>query len=241
MAPKLTAAAARPRSRHLHAGERRRGGLGLLSVLLVLAVLGLGLCWTFGLLVQVRSSDMAPTLRLGDWVYALKHPVGSREPEVGEVLAFRLAVEGLRYFPPDRRPDLPTQVFVGRVIGAPGDRVATRGGTLELDGQRVRSEPRAATYADPQGRRPALSTEWLGPGYRTHWVARGDREPELPPTRVEPGRYLLLGDYRSEAYDSRYWGSLRREDLLGPVLLVVFSRDPRTGGIRWSRTGHAVD
>ena len=63
----------------------------------------------------------------------------------------------------------------------------------------------------------------------------------LADATLGPGRYLLLGDNRTRAYDARYWGSLRRSDLLGPALLVLFSRDPESGRIRWNRIGRLVD
>jgi signal peptidase I len=66
-------------------------------------------------------------------------------------------------------------------------------------------------------------------------------EAELQPTTVEKDRLLVLGDHRSEAYDSRYWGTLHRSDLLGRVVLILFSRNPVTREVRWSRIGRYVE
>jgi signal peptidase I len=217
----------------------RQAGLGMGSLLALLAALGLGLViWNVGATVRIDDAGMAPVLLPGDTVYALTRSYRRRDPQPGEVVAFRLALEGVRRHPPDRRPQLPTGAFVGRIIGLPGDLVETRRDSLRINEQRVRADRQASDYVDPRGRKPKLWTEWLGPANRSYTIARGERpEPELAPTRVDPGRYLLFGDFRTEAHDGRYWGTVHRDDLLGPVLLVLFSRDPETGAVRWSRLG----
>ena len=65
--------------------------------LLGLMLLAAGLFWALGIIVHISSSDMAPTLLSGDRVYALDGTFARRAPERGELVAFRLGVEGLRF------------------------------------------------------------------------------------------------------------------------------------------------
>lgn len=67
--------------------------------------------------------------------------------------------------------------------------------------------------------------------------------PEHPvgPLRVPDDRYLLLGDHRNRANDGRFWGTVHRSDLIGPVTSIYFSADPGTSAIRWDRVGATVE
>jgi signal peptidase I len=60
------------------------------------------------------------------------------------------------------------------------------------------------------------------------------------PVSVPRGTLFVLGDNRGDARDSRYWGFLPTEDVVGRVNLVYFSQDPRTGAVRWDRIGRPV-
>ena len=190
---------------------------------------------------EVASSDMAPNLLPGDRLLIDATAFSRRDPARGEVVVFELAVEGSRRFPPGLRSELPRGRFVGRIVGTPGDVVASTRGVLRINRQRVREGPIPSIYTDPDGRRPRLYRQSIG--LRHFVVARDtDRaEAEAPNTKLEDEQYFIIGDFRSRAHDSRYWGALRRSDLLGPVRLIYFSRDPATHELRWSRIGFGVD
>jgi signal peptidase I len=115
---------------------------GLLLALLALAALVFFLL-QIGTVVRVSSMGMVPTLMSGDYVYA--YAGAGRDPERGEVVAIRLAVEGKRRFPPDRRPELPTGSFVGRIIGIPGDVVESRSNVLRLNREGGGCDSRGST------------------------------------------------------------------------------------------------
>ena len=190
---------------------------------------------------EVASSDMAPNLLPGDRLLIDATAFSRRDPALGEVVVFELAVEGSRRYPPGLRSELPRGRFVGRIVGTPGDVVAYTRGVLRINRQRVREGPIPPIYTDPDGRRPRLYRQSIG--LRHFVIARDtDRaEAEAPNTKLEDERYFIIGDFRSRAHDSRYWGALRRSDLLGPVRLIYFSRDPATHELRWSRIGFGVD
>jgi signal peptidase I len=213
----------------------------LLAILLPLALVLLAA--SKGRVLRVSAEDMAPTLLPGDWVYVLDGFWDSREPRRGELAALALAADGVRRQPADRAPGLPVVVEVARIIGVPGDRIEIRADLLRISGARVRDELLPNTFTDADGRSFRLYLESLEADSESRWssfaVTRDRERPqaELREAQVEAGRYLALGDHRSRAYDGRYWGSVRRADLVGLPLAVLFSRDPRSGAVRWRRLG----
>jgi signal peptidase I len=89
-------------------------------------------------------------------------------------------------------------VFVKRLIGLPGDVVSERNGAVFVNGRRLRD-----SYVDP-ARRDSLTKTW---------------------PRVKPGTYFMIGDNRSDSCDSRYWGTVPRENLIGPVIATYWPPD----------------
>jgi signal peptidase I len=85
--------------------------------------------------------------------------------------------------------------FVKRIVGLPGELVSERKGTILVDGRRL-IEP----YVDP--------------------ALRGTSDGRWP--RVAPGHYFVLGDNRIHSCDSRMWGTVPRDSLIGPVMLTYW-------------------
>ena len=100
--------------------------------------------------------------------------------------------------------------YVKRVVGLPGERVAIRSNLLYIDGQPIH-EP-----------------------YATWGV-----QASFGPVTVGPGEYFVLGDNRANSSDSRFWGPVPRDLVLGKVDRVLWSRDPY-GRWRFDRVGLPV-
>jgi signal peptidase I len=88
-----------------------------------------------------------------------------------------------------------TGTFVKRIIGLPGEVISERDGRVYVDGKRL-TEP----YIDPTLRDDQTKT----------WA------------RVPPGSYFVMGDNRAASCDSRVWGTVPRNDLVGPVFLTYW-------------------
>ncbi len=184
----------------------------------------------------VPSESMYPTLLVGDHVFVNKYAYGPRipftdvqlpglrEPRRGEVAVFRLARSGpRRIYAADRRKDLPTEAFIKRLVGLPGDRVALRRGQLFLNGEAVPLERTGERFQDDSGKVYDVYVETLGDC--RHRVLDDPQLPgtDMPETVIEEGRYLFVGDNRDNSHDGRIFGSVRLTEIEGPAGLMYWS------------------
>jgi signal peptidase I len=158
----------------------------------------------------VLSDSMEPTLQPGDWLLVDKLAYIFETPDGGPKRGDIVVFDA---------PLEPGVEYVKRVVAIPGDTVQITGGRLILNGT-----PLEETYLSPDS--------WTRPG-GTH--AGGD--PFAEPTAIPPGRYLALGDNRPSSKDSRSWGLLAGEEIIGRADLVYFSYSLSPGevGVRWDR------
>jgi signal peptidase I len=213
----------------------------------------------------VPSGSMLSTLLIGDHVFVNKFAYGARipftdiqlpalrEPERGEIAVFALGRHGPgKICPLDQCPDYPAEGFVKRLVGLPGDTVEFRRGVLYLNGQAAVTQTRGEIFEE-DGRSYDLLYEELDGC--THDVLDDPRQPprDIPPFTVPEDRYYFLGDNRDNSNDSRFWGTVRRIDLKGPVMVNYWSWNNRYtwaemanpinwfkllwGEMRWGRIG----
>jgi signal peptidase I len=167
--------------------------------------------------VVVERANLAPA---ADWAPFLRY----REVHRGDVVVF---------YKPAAEADGEHEPLVKRVIGIPGDRIHLRNGIVYLNGV-AQDEPEAAkpTYAnyDPYNDDfPAIAPS-DGRGVTPEWsvllpthIAGGDLV-------VPQGNYFVMGDNRTNSLDSRYWGFLPRQNIIGRPLFVYWSiAIPETG------------
>jgi signal peptidase I len=166
---------------------------------------------------RIPSASMTPTLWPGDFVFAdMRYGcVACRQPvRRGDVAIFA-------------NPNDRTLLYVKRVVALPGDRVQVDGDSVRVNGVPV---PEAQGAAPPDRSAPATAA-----GPMQH-------EPTALPAptdiTVPPGRIYALGDHRSASVDSRQFGTVPLQDVVGRVRQVWFSWGE--GGVRWSRLGQTV-
>ena len=216
--------------------------------LLVAVILALILRFFVVSAYKIPTGSMAPTLKIGDFIFAYKLPygvpipfssgerLGPAYPERGEVVVFRF-------------PGNETVNYVKRVVGLPGDKIAIKNKILYLNNS-------AAVYV-------TLGADILNdlPGkeyyaaYResfassTHSVItnRSERSESFGPVVVPPGHIFVLGDNRDSSDDSRYWGMVPVRNLEGRVFMIWMSFDwsnrwgeQRLPSIRWDRVFQLV-
>jgi len=190
--------------------------------------------------VRVVSGSMLPTLHVGDILladitcYGLRLPFFHTKifdtglPQRGDIVLFA--------YPPDKH-----QVYLKRVIGLPGDVVVLKGHSLFLNGKQVIAQPaciqdRAALHSEEHFTREG--EERLGD--KVHAVlfdGDGSAGRETRRFEVPAGEYFVLGDNRDHSVDSRKWGFVPDENLIGRPFVILFSWDTSKHRIEWSRTG----
>ncbi|MCG6657890.1 signal peptidase I [Halomonas campisalis] len=171
---------------------------------------------------QIPSGSMRPTLEVGDFILVNKYAYGLRlpvthtrfvelgEPQRGDVMVFRF-------------PNEPSVNFIKRVVGLPGDTLRYEDKQLYVNGEPV---PKRLLEESPDGARGELLLEELL-GERSHRIYNNPRDPG-PRVRelvVPEGHYFTLGDNRDHSNDSRYWGFVPEENIVGRAFAVWMQWD----------------
>lgn len=205
---------------------------GLFPVILVVFLLRSFLFEPF----KIPSGSMIPTLLVGDLILVNKYHYGIRlpvinkkivanhDPQRGDVMVFR--------YPRD-----PSVDYIKRVVGLPGDEVSYRNQRLYLNGAPVPTQPLPDFFNEDSTRFEKRFSEKLGSVTHTILVdpARSSfiaspfdfpfRENcrysgEGVTCKVPPGNYFMMGDNRDNSQDSRYWGFVPDENIVGKAFFV---------------------
>jgi signal peptidase I len=180
---------------------------------------------------KIPSSSMENTLLIGDHIFVNKFIYGYHIPFTkGRILQFGAPRRGdiiVFVFPEDKSKD-----FIKRVIGAPGDTVEIRQKRVIHNGTPL--EEKYVRFAD-------------GDSIDRFVRARDN----LPPFTVPPGKLFVMGDNRDRSYDSRFWGFVDMDAVIGKAMFIYFSVDWSRGVgwsevwrypelVRWTRIGDSV-
>lgn len=187
---------------------------------------------------RIPSGSMFPTLLIGDHLFVNKLAYGPRipftdirlpglsEPTRGDVVVFEVGRPGPRIMPVDLAPEgAPSEDFVKRLVGLPGDRIDWREGQLFVNGELLTVDVTPEFFVDEAGHRFGVRREDLGECRHAILDDPGSVDARLDHGTwvVEPGRYFLMGDNRDNSRDSREWGTVRLQELKGPAVILYWS------------------
>lgn len=192
---------------------------------------------------KIPSGSMLPTLRVGDFIlvnkftYGLRVPLAGWElldlgdPERGDVIVFQ--------YPKD-----PSVDYIKRVVAGPGDEVVFRSQTLVVNGEPVAKDSAGAFAYEGKGRTRygnRFREQVDGRDYQVLYTRAGNGGREVrEPVRVPEGEYFVMGDNRNNSNDSRYWGTVPEENILGRAFFIWWSWDGRENSPRWQRLGDSI-
>jgi signal peptidase I len=231
--------------------------------------------------VKVPTGSMQNTIVIGDHLLVNKFIFApgeslpflpQREIRRGDIIVFKYP--GNRYDPKrDDRPDNKPIVtnYVKRVIGLPGDRIRIEGRKVIVNGQALPEHIIEAIDRNDNKAPLVIVNETLRQPGETYDVyyhpGSGDdqtsedyevfrKEGKGGELTVPAGHYFMMGDNRENSEDSRYWGFVPRDLVIGRAMFVYWSYDESTPhseaafpfnavsdfiyNTRWSRTGTMV-
>jgi signal peptidase I len=134
-------------------------------------------------------------------------------PKVGEGFVFR--TKQLYELHPNMNRGPKDQYYIKRLVGVPGDRLEIREPVLYRNGQPISGAKAFEKNANREG---------LYPGYRN--IGRLD---EGVVAEVPEGHFMALGDNSASSLDSRYWGYVPEEDVVGRPLFIYYPFTRRWG------------
>jgi signal peptidase I len=154
-------------------------------------------------------------------------------PQRGDIAVFYSPKDGAR--------------LVKRVIGLPGDTVELRNDQLVINGQSVDYESLepgiSGQLSEPERAHSTFATEKLSTRPHAVMAINGIAAMRtFGPVHVSDGHYFMMGDNRDNSFDSRYFGTVDRSQILGRATSVVLSLDKSNWWLpRWSRTCSSLD
>jgi signal peptidase I len=175
----------------------------------------------------IPSSSMASTLLVGDHVLVERANLAPattwvpfvhyREVRRDDIVVFHtpfLEADGQRW------------ILVKRVIGIPGDRIHLRGGVVYRNGlpldEPFAAKPTAGDYNAYIDDFPSIAPS-PDLGSTAEWSVAVPRYLQGGDIEVPANCYFVMGDNRQKSYDSRYWGFVPRDNILGRPLFVYWS------------------
>lgn len=190
---------------------------------------------------KIPSASMMPTLLIGDFILVNKYDYGIRLPVLnikimenktparGDIVVFRYPVD----------PSIP---YIKRVVGLPGDTFKYQDKVLTINGVIAEQINIGAYQAVGSGimmKGATLNTELLGSA--KHEILRMPYRPKRNFEGIVPeGNYFVLGDNRDNSKDSRYWGYVPDENLVGRAFMVWMNWDSKNSGVDWGRIGKMI-
>ena len=195
---------------------------------------------------------MIPTLLVADHLLVNKFIYRFRIPKRNEIVVFK--------FPQDRKTD-----FIKRVIALPGEEVSIEDGKLFVNGESVPDDhavysqksadsrernmsafrvPRKGDIIKVDGENSELYRRLIANelGVRVEIMAgqlivQGRR---MDSYEVKNDYLFMMGDNRDNSYDSRFWGPVNTEDIVGKAMIIYWSFGDRFYDVRWGRLGDII-
>jgi len=199
---------------------------------------------------KIPSSSMVPTLLVGDFILVNKYTYGIRLPVANKkIVALGNPVRGdVMVF---RFPDDPSLDYIKRVVGVPGDRIEYRNKRLSVNGtpvpvkqvddylskERMQFSKRFVETLNGTEHEILLDEDApasMSPGRAFPFAGNCNYNSNGLACTVPPGHYFVMGDNRDNSSDSRVWGFVPDENIVGKAFFIWLNLNElgRFGGFR---------
>jgi signal peptidase I len=175
---------------------------------------------------EIPSSSMENTLLIGDHVFVNRIQFAPKSNWIGPLLPYREVRRGdiVVFLHPDPH-DAGTYV-VKRIMGIPGDRIHLRNGVVYRNGVALSENYLDTDQDNPldsyRNNFPAVSTN-DEPNVYPNWMVDRDKYVQGDDLVVPPDHYFAMGDHRGVSLDSRYWGFIPKENIIGRPMFIYWS------------------
>jgi len=193
---------------------------------------------------KIPSGSMIPTLTIGDHLLVNKFIYGPRipftdsriftwkEPQRGDIIVFKY-------------PENEDKNFIKRVVGLPGDKIEIKNGILLINDQPVRITPTdppadKTVEGEPTFGKPMFYMEQLGSVKHEMQYLHDQTGYDFGPRLVPKDSVFCMGDNRDNSQDSRVWGFVKFNKILGKALIIYWSWDGNDRWVRWERIGTLI-
>lgn len=189
---------------------------------------------------EIPSGSMENTLLIGDHVFVDRLTPALKASYIGLLMPYRPIRHGdIIVF---MHPNEPGLHVVKRVIGLPGDRIHLRNGVVYRNGEKlnepyvlpgsgIHDNPVEEEFGSETARQKAFRDEFpkypppVGPGIPPEWAMLMRANIQGEDLVVPEGDYFGMGDNRENSLDSRYWGFIPRQNIVGRPLFIYWSFD----------------
>lgn len=207
-------------------------------VLLVVLILRSFLAEPF----RIPSGSMKPQLLEGDFIVVNKYAYGLRlpvlrskfvpigEPQRGDIVVFHAPFDI-------------SQDFIKRLVGLPGDKIEYKNKMLYVNDKPQSQNALGVDYdIDLNGISSTVQkyVEHLEGVPHEIFLRPSKIDQDLPAFHVPAGHYFMMGDNRDNSADSRVWGLVPNDNIVGKAFLIWMSWDSIEHNIRFHRIGTAI-
>jgi signal peptidase I len=191
---------------------------------------------------EIPSSSMENTLLIGDHVFVNREQFAPRTRWLGPILPYRQIRHGdIVVFLSPAEPGL---YVVKRIIGIPGDRIHLRDGVVYRNGEKL-NEPYVIhqggelSYNPYRDNFPAVAPSEFN-NVTADWALALPQHIQGEDVVIPPNGFFGMGDNRDVSLDSRYWGFIPQENVIGRPMFIYWSFETPPGQYLEREVGQRV-
>jgi len=179
---------------------------------------------------EIPSASMVETLLIGDHVFVNRVQFSPHTHWVGPIVPYSQIHRGDIVVFLSADPRTPELYIVKRIIGVPGDRIHLHNGEVYRNGEKLK-EPYVIhsqsgdpdfSYDPYRDEFPAVAPTEYG-NVTPEWKLTLPQHIENGDVVVPPDRYFGMGDNRDRSLDSRFWGFIPKEHVIGRPMFIYWS------------------